>query len=55
MYKVKIINKFAPAGSSVVEYKSFDSRDEAVAYVTPYWKDSKEYHGILEDYSVLYK
>jgi hypothetical protein len=55
MYKVKIINKFAPAGSSVVEHKSFDNRDEAVAYVTPYWKDSKEYMGILEDYSVLYK
>ena len=50
MYKVKIINKKAPAGSAVVEYKSFDNVDEALAFVTPYWNDDKEYIGILEDY-----
>jgi|AntAceMinimDraft_1070359.scaffolds.fasta_scaffold260409_1 hypothetical protein len=52
MYKVKIINKKArPGFGSVVEHISFDSREDAVAYATPYWESRDEYHAILEDYS----
>jgi hypothetical protein len=55
MYKVKVLDKNAKPGESLVAYVEFSTRDEAVAYVTPYWNDSKDYQGILEDYSVLYK
>jgi hypothetical protein len=56
MYKVKIINKKAPAGfSSVVEHKSFDSREEALAFLAPYLGNRDGLHGILEDYSLIAK
>ena len=51
MFQVKILNKKAKASESLVECVEFATREDAVAYVTPYWIDNTDYQGIIEDYS----
>jgi len=50
MFKVKVINKNAWAGDSVVEYAVFYRRENAEAFASLYWKDSKDFMAILEEY-----
>jgi len=50
MFKVKVLDKTAKAGESLVEYAEFYRLENAVAFASLYWEDDKDYMAVLEKY-----